>query len=139
MIADMVKNDIMIKTSVKVKYEKPKGQRINHFYRDCIELVGDNKKRPWLLKFEGFETQDGVDVFVDRDVEEEKLKNGEMCHTVASYQGHGSTRLRAFSVKAAKRKVAQIGWMFPNNTTFRDFAGYIGYGVDFVIKNPLYI
>lgn len=126
---------------VKVRYEAPKGQRINRFARPVIELESKEDFEGWLSEYTKYYTPKG-EIFVKRKWEKEKLDKGELCYSVTDYRDDGlSSSLFAFkarTVEAAKRKIFKISKFFPSNTIFRDFGGWINYGVSFILINTEY-
>lgn len=120
---------------IKVSYQQIKGRRINRFYRSGISFENwsngiDNE----LLEF----SNNNETIYVRKQDELNRLRQGLICYSVSNFENHSrSSRLniKAGTVKSAIRKLRKIGRFFPNNTEWTDFAGYIKYGVSFIIKH----
>jgi len=126
---------------IKVKFNQTKGRRIYRFARGVIALktffggsISSEKS-----KYTEF-IHKGETIYVNDNWETEKLKNGDICHTVSSkskFAGWGLS-FKVKTVKAAIKKILNVGKYFPTETVFESYASWIGHNVEFVIKNSEY-
>ena len=123
---------------IKVHHQAPRGYRIFRFGRPWIHNRERDEEEGWKSKYSIFQNKENHFLFVNRKWENEKLKNGELCHTVCSNIARHDDKIKVRTVKAAIRKLLKIRSFFPHNTVFEDFGGYVGAGVKFTIKNKSY-
>jgi len=130
---------------VKVKYKQTKNRRINRFPRNNIVMIEkrmEDKNFHWYSDYEKFTLGKKI-VFVKREWEKERLSKGLPCYTTSDFESDGlSNNLFAFTkthtVKSAKRKIRKFIKFFPTGTRFENFGGWIGFDIEFIVKNPEY-
>lgn len=128
---------------IRVIHQKTKGQRIQRIGRPVLELRSQKNDNDWRSEYLIFKKRDGGTVFLKREWENErKLKGLPSFSTSGSGMGFTSSvctiNVGSSSVKSILRFIRKHMEYFPTGTVFCDFAGWIGYGIIFTVRNDEY-